>query len=180
MAALVPELYFNFYGRIAWRFESFQAGIDNLRQGFEAGLSCGHSDMGLHCAVQVIKNTIYSGANLNSIMKEIDYYLHILETYKSEVTRNFLLIFRETVSTLIDNGQATSIDATPCVGDLDDQKNKLRDSVLHHSANRCFWLGHSERCWYYSEKCTTCMNSFDQGGHITAYMTKFFFGKLQL
>ena len=179
MAALVPELYFHFYGRIAWRFESFQAGIGNLRQGFEAGLSYGHADMGLHCAIHVIKNTMYSGANLNSIMKEIDYYLHILETYKSEVARNFLLIFRETVSTLIDNGQATSIDATPCVGDLDDQKNKLRDAVLHHSAIRCFWLGHSERCWYFSEKCMRCIIPSDQAGRITAYMAKFFFGKLE-
>jgi hypothetical protein len=106
--AQIPELYFHFYGRIAWRFEPFQAGIDSLRHGFEAGLSYGNNDMALHCALHVIKYLLFSGANLKSLLKEIDYYFHLLETYKSELARNYMLNFRETVSLLIDNGQATS------------------------------------------------------------------------
>ncbi|KAK1746264.1 hypothetical protein QTG54_002871 [Skeletonema marinoi] len=178
VAAQIPELYFNFYGRIAWRFEPFQAGIDKLRQGFEAGLSSGHADMGLHCAIQVIKTTILSGANLSSILKEIDYYLHLLKT-KSEVTRNFLRVFRKTVSLLIDNGEATSTAADPCigVGDLNDQNRKLRDAVLQHSVIRCYWSGHNERCRNFGEKCK---HLFGQGRQSTSYIAQFFFGKLQL
>lgn len=181
MTAIIPDLYVYFYGRIAWRFEPLQAGIDKLRQGFEAGLSSGHADMGLHSAVQVIKNTICMGANLTSILKEIDYYLHTMETYKSAMGRTFMLIFRETVSTLIDNGEATGIGANPSVGDLNDQKNKFRESVLYHSAIRCYWLGHTERCRYYSEKCMIGMKPVGHGGNnIMAHVATFFIGKLQL
>jgi hypothetical protein len=172
--AQIPELYLNFYGRIAWRFEPFQAGIGNLRHSFEAGLSYGNNDMGMHCGIHVIKYLLFSGANLRSILKEIDYYLRLLETYKSEMARNFLLTWRETVSMLIDNGQATSIQAKACLGDLEDPGNKMREAFFHHSAIRCFWLGHTERCRYYSEKC---LNLFGQGSQPIAYIAKFYIGK---
>eukprot|EP00985_Skeletonema_marinoi_P005579 scaffold2429_cov154-Skeletonema_marinoi.AAC.1 len=173
VSAQIPELYFNFYGRIAWRFEPFQAGIEPLRQGFEVGLSSGNKDMGLHCLIHTVKNAIFSGASLKSILKEIDYYLHLLKTYKSEVTNNFMLNFRETVSLLIDNGEATSIPEKAVFGDLNDPGNKPREAFFHHAVIRCYWSGHSERCRYYSEKC---MNLFGQGGQPTAYVAKFFFG----
>eukprot|EP00984_Skeletonema_dohrnii_P035066 scaffold34603_cov158-Skeletonema_dohrnii-CCMP3373.AAC.4 len=175
VGAQISELYVHYNARVAWRFEPLQVGIDNFRRGFEAGLSYGDNDMGLHCTFHAVKNSIFSGASLRSILKEIAYYLHLLKSYKSEITRNYLLIFRETVSLLIDNGQATSIEATPCVGDLDDPKNKLREAFFRHSAIRCFWLGHTERCRYYSEKCISCTNSFGQGAP-TAYIAKFYHG----
>ena len=177
VSAQIPELYFNFYGRIAWRFEPFQAGIEPLRQGFEAGLSSGNKDMGLHCLIHTVKNAIFSGASLKSTLKEIDYYLHLLKTYKSEVTNNFMLNFRETVSLLIDNGEATSIPEKAVFGDLNDPGNKPREAFFHHSAIRCYWSGHTERCRYFSEKS---MNLTGQGGQPTAYIVKFLFGKLQL
>ena len=94
--------------------------------------------MGMHCGIHVIKYLLFSGANLRSILKEIDYYLRLLETYKSEMARNFLLTWRETVSMLIDNGQATSIQAKACLGDLEDPGNKMREAFFHHSAIRYF------------------------------------------
>ena len=174
----IPELYLNFYGRIAWRFnfKSLQESILHLRQGFEAGLSSGQVDMGLHCLIHGVKHSIISGANLKSTLKEIDYYLHTLKTYKSEMTKNFMLNFRETVSLLIDNGEATSINEKAVFGDINDPQNKLREAYFHHAALRCYWSGHTERCRYYSEKCMTLVG---QGGQITAYIAKFFFGKLQ-
>ena len=139
MTAQIPELYFHFYGRIACRFEPLQEGIVRLRQGFEAGLSTGQADMGLNCLIQSVKNSIFSGANLQSTLKEIDHYLHLLKTYKSELTKNYLLIFREAVSQLIDNGKATGINDYADLGDLEDPGNKLREAHFHHAAIKCYW-----------------------------------------
>eukprot|EP00985_Skeletonema_marinoi_P015734 scaffold8218_cov151-Skeletonema_marinoi.AAC.1 len=176
VSAQIPELYFNFYGRIAWRFEPFQAGIEPLRQGFEAGLSSGNKDMGLHCLIHTVKNALFSGASLKSTLKEIDYNLHLLKTYKSEVTNNFMLNFRETVSLLIDNGEATSIPEKAVFGDLNDPGNKPREAFFHHAVIRAYWSGYTERCGYCIQKC---MNLFGQGAQPIACVAKFFFGKLQ-
>ena len=169
-----PLFYLNYYGRVAWRFESLQVCTDKLRRAFEAALSLGHVDIAFYCSIHVIKNSIFSGASLRSILKEIDYYLHLLKTYKIETARTFLLIFRETVSLLIDNGQATSIEATPCAGDLSDPGNKLRESAFFHKAVQCLWVGHTERCRYYSEKCMPILGPLAQ---LNTYMSKFYHGK---
>ena len=154
MTAQIPDIYFNFYGRVAWRFEPFQEGIIHLRQGFEAGLSFGHADMGFYCLMFVVKLAIVSGANLKSTLKEIDYYLQLLKTYKSEVSNNYMLYFRETVSLLIDKGEATSVEEKVVFGDLNNEENKFirDDAVFYHKAIRAFWSGHTEQCRYYSEK----------------------------
>ena len=152
VAAQIPDIYFNFYGRVAWRFEPFQEGIIHLRQGFEAGLSFGHADMGFYCLMFVVKLAIVSGANLKSTLKEIDYYLQLLKTYKSEVSNNYMLYFRETVSLLIDKGEATGIEEKD-LGDLNGGNKPIRDdAAFYHKAIRAFWSGYTEQCRYYSEK----------------------------
>ena len=147
-----PLFYLDYYGRFAWRFEPLQVCADELRRAFEAALSLGQVQTAFHCAAHSIKTSIFSGSNLKSILKEIDYYLHLLKTYKSEVSKNFLLIFRETVCLLIDNGKTNSIESAPCVGDLNDPANKQRESALFHKAMQCMWIGHAQRFRYYSEK----------------------------
>ena len=169
-----PLFYLNYYGRLAWRFEPLQVCADKTRRAFEAALSLGQVDTAFWCSTHSIKSLIFSGARLRSILKEIDYYLHLLETYKSEVSKNFLLIFRETVSLLIDNGKTTSIESAPCVGDLNDPGNKLRESALFHKAIQCLWVGHAQRCRYYSEKCAPILAPLAQ---LTTYMSKFYHGK---
>ena len=169
-----PLFYLNYYGRLAWRFEPLQVCADKTRRAFEAALSLGQVDTAFYCAAHSIKSLLFSGARLRSILKEIDYYLHLLETYKSEVSKNFLLIFRETVSLLIDNGKTTSIESAPCVGDLNDPGNKLRESALFHKAIQCLWVGHAQRCRYYSEKCAPILAPLAQ---LTTYMSKFYHGK---
>ena len=170
----IPELFLNFHGRIAWRFEPIQSGINSCRRGFEAGLSNGNSDMSFHCAVQVIKNSIFSGTNLRVILKEIDYYLHLLETYKCELAKNYMLIFRETVSFLIDDGAETSIAATAVVGEINDASNKMRDAVFFHSAIRAYFTGHSSRSLYFSEKYAEL---YGQGGNSATYVLKLYHGE---
>lgn len=149
----ISGAFFNFYGRIAWRFEPFQVCADNLRRGFESGLSSGHADIGFYCSFQAIKTAVFSGTNLTSLLIEIDYYLHLLETYKSELMKNVLLIFRETVSTLMGKEHATGIESRASIGDLHEPKNKIRDVLLFHRAIRAYWSGYAERCHHCIEKC---------------------------
>ena len=170
----IPLGFSSFYGWVAWHFEPFQVCADKTRRAFEIALSSGHVDIAFDCSFNVVKYAIFSGENLRSLLKEIDYYLHLLGTYKSEVARNFLLTFRETVSLLIDNGQATSIGAKAYYGDLDDLGNKMRESFFFHKAIQCYWLGHTERCRYYSEKCMTILGPLEQ---FNTYMSKFYHGK---
>jgi len=159
----------NFYGRIAWHYEPFQVCGDNLRRGFESGLSSG-SNLGFHCAFHVIKTAIISGEKLDSLLKEIDYYLHLLKTYKSELMKNALLISRETVSALIDKGEATSIEAKVF-------NNSSQEPVFFHQAYRAFWSGYTVRCHHYFEKCSQLSGQYVQ---FNPFVLKFYHGKHQL
>lgn len=170
----LPVFYLNFYGMIAWRHETLQVSADKLRNAFEAALSLGHVDIAFYCCIHVIKTRLLCGHNLKSVLKEIDYYLHLLKTYKKEFSINFLLIFRETASLLIDNGKETSVEATPSVGDLDDPGNKLRESALFHKAMQSYWTGHKDRCRNYSEKCVSILAPM---GQLTSYMSKYYHGE---
>ena len=176
VAAQVPELYSNFYGRIAWRFEPFQDCANNLRRGFETGLSSGNNDVGLLCALQVIKTKIFSGSNLKSLLNEINYYLHLLKTFQITRGINLMITFRETVSVLIDKGQATSIEAKAAFGDLNDPGNRLRDVFYFHQAIQAYWSGYTERCHHYIEKFMSVI-CIGQDVRLTTFQMEFYHGK---
>ncbi len=163
----ISGIFMNFYGRIAWKFESFQICGDNLRRGFESGLSSG-SNFGFHCAFHAIKTGIMSGENLVALLKEIDYYLHLLKTYKSELMRNALLISRETVSALMDKGEASGTDAKAV-------SNSSKEPVFFHQAFRGFWSGYTVRCHHFFEKCSQLSGLYVQFNPI---LLKFYHGKL--
>lgn len=63
------------------------------------------------------------------------------------------LISRETVSLLIDNGEATSIEEKAALGDSIDNENIVYDAFLfYHQAIRAYWSGYTDQCRYYCEK----------------------------
>lgn len=153
VAAQIPDLYSCFYGRIAWRFEPFHVCAENLRRGFETGLSTGNSWAGQDCALHAVKTGIISGANLKSLLKEIDYYLHLSKTYKNANVKNHILKSRETVSLLIDNGEATGIEEKAVFGGSSDKgKNVIEAFFFYHQAFQAYWSGYTDQCRYYSEK----------------------------
>ena len=174
VAAQVPELYNNFYGRFAWRFEPFQVCVNNLRRGFEIGFSSGNNDMGLQCAFQLIKTNIFSGSNLKSLLNEIDYYLHFFKTFQITRGINVLVIFRETVSVLIDKGQATSIEEKTAFEDLNDPGNRLRGVLYFHQAIQAYWSGYTERCQYYIGKYLSVIG---QDVRLSTFQMEFYHGK---
>ncbi len=159
----------NFYGRIAWRFEPFQVCGDHLRRGFESGLSSG-SVRGFNSAYHAVKSGIISGEKLVSLLKEIDFYLHLLKTYKDEIMRNVLLFGRETVSVLIDKGEATSIDAEVV------PINASQEPVFFHQAYRAFWSGYTVRCHHFFEKCSQLSGQYVQ---FNSFILKFYHGKAE-
>ena len=154
--------YFTYYGRIAWRFEHLQLCTSFLRRGVESGLSSGNPVDGLNCTIHVIKGIFYGGENLFSVLKEIDYFLNLLGSYNHAEARNYMLNFRETVSTLIDRGSATDIEA------------KASSPLLVHNAIRMYWLGYTERCNHFIEKS---LNMIGQSGQYNSYYMKFYLGK---
>ena len=170
----IPAVFFNFYGRIAWCFEPFQVCLENLRRAFETALSQGSHDMGFFISIHVIKTAIFTGEKLTSLLKEIDYYLHLSETYKNVVARNLMLNFRETVSVLIDNGEATSIEAKPSFGDINNKANKMRETMFFHKAIQAFWIGYTDRCRHYGDKCMPILAPL---GQFNTYILKFYHGK---
>ena len=177
MADQLPVFFFYFYGRIAWRFEAFQVCGDKTRQAFETALSLGHVDFAFYCSIHAIKYAFFSGANLRTLLKEIDSYLHLLDIYKIEVVRNYLLTYRETVSVLIDNGQTTSIEAKSCMGDPNDPGNKLRETMFFFKAVQCYWVGHTERCQHFSEKCVPILAPL---GQLNTCMSTYYYGKEEI
>lgn len=172
--AQTPEVYLNFYGGIAWRFEPFQVCSDYLWRGFETGLSTGNTHAAWLCALQSTTLSIISGANLKSVLNKIDYYLHLSKTFNITIGKNLLLVYRETVSILIDKGEATSIEAKPTFGDINDPENKLRDVYYRHEAIRAFWSGYTERCQHCSRKIVT-MKQLDS--RFIRYNLEFYYGK---
>lgn len=165
----ISGVIMNFYGRIAWRYEPFQVCGDNLRRGFELGLSCG-SGRGFNCAYHIVKYGIISGGKLVQLLKEIDFYLHLLKTYKDELIKNVLLFCRETVSALIDKGEATSIESEVV------PKYVSQEPLFFHQAFRAFFMGYTVRCHHFFEKCSQLSGQYVQ---FNPLILKFYHGKAQ-
>eukprot|EP00984_Skeletonema_dohrnii_P009487 scaffold3626_cov69-Skeletonema_dohrnii-CCMP3373.AAC.1 len=148
----MAQLRLNFTNAVG-HLEWFHAGAQRLRVCFDSALSSGNAEIGFFCALQLVNRSIISGEKeLTSLLKEIDYYLHLLETYKSEVSKNYLLSSRETVSMLIDKGEATSIEAKEYLGDVTDPGNKFMETFYYQQVLRNFWLGYGERCRHFAQK----------------------------
>lgn len=119
-------------------------------------------------------STIVVHAYERLLLVEIDYYLHLLKSYKNEVAKNYFLSTRETVSMLIDKGQETCIEAKASYGDMDNPLNKQREMFFFHEAIRCFWLGYTERFKRFSAKCLDMFGDLPQ---FNTYQIKFYHGE---
>ena len=169
------ELCVNYYMG-AGHLDSYQSGADQLRRGFASGMSSGNASMAFYCASHGIHfSTISAEQDLPSLLKEIDYYLHLLDVYKSEMAKKFILCYRETVSTLIDRGEATGIEAKLSYADATDPGigNKLLEVFYFHQVFRNYWLGYTERCHHYGKKSLT----ISRPGHFFIFVIKFYHGK---
>ena len=162
-------IFTNAVGHLEW----FHAGVQRLRVCFDSALSSGNAEMGFFCALQLVIFSILSGEKeLTSLLKDIDYYLHLLETYKSEISKKYLLSYRETVSMLIDKGEATSIEAKENLGDANDPGNKFMETFYYQQVLRNFWLGYGERCRHFAQKGFARIPQ----GRYFSHIIKFYYG----
>ena len=139
----------------AGHLESYLSGSNQLRKGFASSLSSGDFNEAFFYAAHAVHFSIISAEkDLTSLLKEIDYYLLLLETYKSELAKKFILCYRETVATLIDRCETTGIDAKISYADVCDlgPNNKLQEVFYFHSVFRNYWLGYTERCHHYTQE----------------------------
>ena len=132
MAGLACEYVYS-VGYLEW----FHLGVRRLRSVFESALSSGNAGKAFYSAALLIILSIISGEKkLTLLLKEIDYYLHLLETYNSEGARKYLVIFRKTVSILIDKGEATSIEENDVAEQLLNEivtEQKEEDEIVSES-----------------------------------------------
>ena len=160
--------------------DSYHLNASQLRKGFATGLSSGDAGGAFNCASIMTHFSIISAEkDLTSLLKEIDYYLSLLETYKSELAKKYILCYRETVATLIDRGEATGIDAKLSCVDIESHdpkptSNKLQGVFYFHQMFRNYWLGYTERCHHYAQKALPCM---EQGPFGTTLVYRFYHGK---
>jgi len=153
VVAQVPGVYFTYYGLVAFHTEQLQTCADMLRQGFDAGMSAGDSATAFLNSVQHIKTSLIAGERLLTLLEKVDYYLKLTDQHKNELMKSYLLIFRDTLSTLIDKGESTSSNANPGTRGNDVRTGAhTSGSMYFHRALRAFWLGHSERCQHYLVK----------------------------
>ena len=169
----MADLQLNYY-QGPGHLESFQSGAKKLREAFASGLTIGNANTAFYCAIQGTWFSLASGEkDLTSLLKQIDYYLHLLGTYKSEMTKYYLLCFRETISILIDKGEATGIDDKLTQEDVSNPDNKLLELFYFHQTFRNFWLGYTERCQHYVK----LFLELKQPRYYDMYIFKFYQGK---
>eukprot|EP00581_Thalassiosira_minuscula_P032871 CAMPEP_0183765380 /NCGR_PEP_ID=MMETSP0739-20130205/10914_1 /TAXON_ID=385413 /ORGANISM="Thalassiosira miniscula, Strain CCMP1093" /LENGTH=274 /DNA_ID=CAMNT_0026004045 /DNA_START=79 /DNA_END=903 /DNA_ORIENTATION=+ len=121
-----------------------------LRIGFDAGMSSGESGTAFLNSIQHIKTALFSGENLPTLLDRVDYYLELAGLHKHVLAKTHLLMFRDTISTLIDKGESTSskVFLNKTVAE------SANDSAISqfHRAIQAFWIGHSERCHHNAGK----------------------------
>jgi hypothetical protein len=152
VVAQVPFVYYIYYGLVAFHTEPLQLCADKLRQGFDAGMSAGESSAAFINSSQHIKTSFIAGEKLSTLLEQVDYYLELTDLYKNRSTKTHLLIFRDTISTLINKGNSTSNLNQSCgENEVQTGLHTLR-MMDFHSALLAFWKGYSERCQHYLVK----------------------------
>jgi hypothetical protein len=148
----LANLYHIYYGIIAAHTEPLQTCADMLRQGFDAGMSLGDSDIAFFNSISHIRTLIMAGERLPTLLEKVNYYLKIANAYKNSIARAFFSLYRDTVTILTDNGGTSS--STDYSNDLptNDANAKLLGSIYFQRAIQAYWLGHIKRCQFYTEK----------------------------
>ena len=166
----MAELNFEFVYSVGY-LELFHLGVQRLHEGFESSLSSGNANMGFLCAAQSTTLSIISGVNNLALLKEIDFYLHLLGTYKNEMTKRLLLICRKTVSMITDKGESTSVAVTEYPSNTIPRKLQDMAYVLETIEN--YWLGYSKRSCHFAQKI---LASLPKPGRLYRVLILFYHG----
>ncbi|KAL7538257.1 hypothetical protein ACHAXR_008411, partial [Thalassiosira sp. AJA248-18] len=155
---IVPKVYFCYFGFVAVHTEPLQVCTDNLRKGFEVGMSAGSTGIqgvAFYNSIHLIRTALLGGENLSSLLKESDYHLELMTRFHNKLSMPYVLAYRETIAKLIDKGQSSSNPAgfdenTPSSNAVYLQRHK--ETIYFNNTLQSFWLGYSHRCHHYAEK----------------------------
>jgi hypothetical protein len=148
----LANLYYAYYGIIAPHTEPIQTCADMLRQGFDAGMSLGDSDIAFFNSINHIRTLIMAGERLRTLSENVNYYLKMANAYKNSIARAFFSLYRDTVTILTGNGEISSL--TDHSNDLptNNTNGEVLVAILFQRAIQAYWLGHIKRCQFYTEK----------------------------
>ena len=94
-------------------------------------------------AVHDIRLSLLAGTKLPAVLKQAEYYIGVMKRYPH--IRTYLALFRETILTLIGREFHANI--------KEDELSIIpAETTNYHKAIRCYWMGHTERCHYFTEK----------------------------
>ena len=118
-----------------------------LKRGLEIGLSTGDFFLGFLGGVHYVQKSLLSGMKLSSLKRECDYYLRLIDSSNQKMCKTYMGGLNDTIAKII-NSEAT-VDSE----ELDtDEVGDIPESQTFYRVLQCFWLGHYDRCLYFSEK----------------------------
>jgi len=148
-AEQLPKIYFAYYGLVAIHNEPLQSCSDMIQQGFGAGMSSGEISMALLNSIHHVNTLLIAGEKLPALLEKADYYLDLADRYKNELVKSHLLIFRDTISTLIDKGESNSSKSKINANENACKQASSSEAMYFHRAIQAYWLGYNERWHHY-------------------------------
>jgi len=96
-------------------------------------------------ATHDIRISLLSGEELPLLLKRTEYYLQFTKKYDNHQATKFITLFRDTILTLMGREFTSDIQ--------EDDLNSMPIGVTdYHKAVRCYWVGQTERCHYFTGK----------------------------
>lgn len=153
---IIPEVFYCYYGFVAVNKEPLQLCTDHLRKGFEVGVSAGDATIACYNSIHLIRTALLGGEELSSLLKEADYHLEVLTSFRIKLSMPYINAYRETISTLIDKGQSTAPQTTESktvIPSYEAEPNasntvyaqRHNETLYFNKVLQSFWLGYSER-----------------------------------
>lgn len=174
---MIPKIHGNYYGFVAVYVEPIQSCVHMLGKACEVGMSTGGSGVALDCAIFIVRfGMLCSGKELNSLLKKTDYFIGLATQFDHNMSRTFLTIYREVISTLRDRPSASSQnDAKQIVEETINSSPAKMRAFYTNRMLLSFWQGYSQRCNHFVNKLLSLKLL---GGHNQAYIK--FYGALNL
>jgi hypothetical protein len=167
----LPQLSVAYYGFFAWHIESLQTCATMLRRGFDAGMSLGQTQNAIMNSIHEIKYSLAAGYKLHTLLDKLNHTLELANNHQQNLTKEYLMIFRGTISTLINKREASIEKSYDPPSEM--TNSHILEVMYSHRAMQAFWQGHSKRCQHYINKFLA--SGFDEW-RVVRYNTAFIHG----
>ena len=147
----LSNLNFVYYTNIAFHTEPLQTCADMFRQGFDTSMSLGDSGTAFFHSIHHIRTGLQVGDRLPTLLRRVDYYLDLANTYQNEVAKEALAHHRETILALIEHGGSIS-SASTVEASTNMESSQMLAGLYFLRATQAYWQGHYERCQYFIGK----------------------------